>query len=263
MTIPRICLVLLAVLVPFGGGCLYSGNGTLGLPCNTDTECGGTQQCIEHVCGGPQVAATGVLPGTSDGSGTDEGSSDASPSGGDDDDVRTQCEPSETECLGDDVLRQCTAEGKLSTAECTGWCGQESDHNGCQTTPNGEDTCFCLADKDACDAEGTAQCDGDNILVCNDGFWQPYDCDTICLEGGYDGVDSCGAGDGGDPTCYCYDTGCEHGAARCINGHTSQECVNGVWQNFDCYDLECPPGTYSRGCTYFDGDTEGCGCWEL
>lgn len=102
----------------FASGRLYTGDGTLGLPCNTDTECGGTQLCIEYVCGG-------------------------------------------------------------------------------------------------------------NILACTEGFWEPIDCDTACLDAGYLGADSCGVGDGGQPTCFCNAATCTEGARRCVDGDTAQECIGG------------------------------------
>ena len=69
------------------GGCLFSGEGTQGLPCNTDTECGGTQKCIEHVCGGPSALATDASIGASS---DESGSSDEAPmETNDDDEVRT------------------------------------------------------------------------------------------------------------------------------------------------------------------------------
>lgn len=249
---------LLLSLTTFG--CLYTGDETLGLPCNTDTECGGTQLCIERVCGGPTMLGT-------DGTGiSSEGSSDdTSPWGdeqsGDDDEVRTECLASETECLDGNVLRLCN-EGKLETRACDGWCGQASDHNGCGTNPAGVDECQCLNPKATCDDEGAARCDGNNVVVCTDGFEEPYDCDTICLDAGYGGVDSCGSNDVGDPTCYCSDT-CIDGAVRCVDDGTAQECWNGTWQSpYDCVDGMCPEGSYSHGCTYFAGDTAACGCWE-
>jgi len=256
-------LVGVIVIASSTAGCLYSGDGTLGLPCNADTECGGTQLCIERVCGGPIAADTGATSTTDAGGGGTSGATDSqsSPSG-DDDDVRTQCEPSETQCLGDDVLRLCTDEGKLSTAACTGWCGQGAEHNGCQRTPSGVDTCFCLNSNAPCDTEGVAQCDGGNIVQCTDGFWEPFDCDTVCLDGGFTGADSCGAGDSGQPTCFCYESGCTEGARRCVDGDTAQECIGGAWETYGCDEVTCSAGTYSRGCTYIAGETESCGCWE-
>ena len=245
------------------GGCLFGGDGTQGLPCNTDTECGGTQKCIEFVCGGPEEVATGVA--LTSGSSEASSGADEAPMTTDDDDVRTQCEPSETECLDGDTLRECT-DGKLSTRDCNGWCGQGAAHNGCQTAPDGDDECFCLNPTEPCTTEGEYQCDGDNYTHCVEGFADPVDCDTQCISDGYAaGVDYCGLNEIGDVTCWCFGEGssCEDGASRCLDSETSQECWGGQWQNYDCAAIECPAGTYSRGCTYFAGDTEGCGCWPL
>lgn len=240
-------------------GCLYTGEGTLGLPCNTDSECGGTQLCIEYVCGGPVIAtgSTGIATGDSSGTVGDEAQSS-----GDDDEVRTECLPSETECVGDGVLREC-ADGKLETFGCEAHCGRASDHNGCNTNPAGTDECYCLNPKAACNDEGALRCDGNNIVECSNGFEEPYDCDTVCLDAGYAGADSCGTGDSGEPTCFCSSSACTHGASRCVDDHRAQDCIDGVWQSiYDCDEGLCPEGTYSRGCTYFAGDTTACGCWE-
>jgi hypothetical protein len=242
------------------GGCLFSGEGTQGLPCNTDTECGGTQQCIEHVCGGPQVLPSAESIGSSDESGS---TGDDAPMTNDDD-VRTQCEASETQCLDEDTLRKCMEDGKLATRDCNAWCGQGTAHNGCQTDPAGIDICFCLNPVEECTREtGAYLCDGGLLLDCVDGFTVPMDCDAVCVDAGYPGgAESCGPGETGAGTCFCTDT-CTEGATRCIDGDTAAECGGGSWTTYDCDERECPPGSYSRGCTYFAGDTEACGCWEL
>jgi hypothetical protein len=241
------------------GGCLFSGEGTQGLPCNTDTECGGTQKCIEHVCGGPVAIATDVSIGSSDSS----GSSDDAPMTTEDDEVRTQCDASETQCLDGNTLRLCTDDGKLSTRDCNGWCGQGTEHNGCQTDPGGNDTCYCLNPVQECSfAQGDYTCDGGLLLDCVDGLTVPMDCDAVCVDAGYPGgAESCGPGESSD-TCFCVNT-CIEGAMRCIDGDTAAQCSGGSWTTYGCDEIECPAGSYSRGCTYFAGDTEACGCWEL
>jgi hypothetical protein len=250
-------LGFLAVL----GGCLFSGEGTEGLPCNTDTECGGTQKCIEYVCGGPQVVPSALSSGSSDDSGS---SGDDDPSTNDDDDVRTECEASETQCLDDNTLRKCMEDGKLATRDCNAWCLQGVAHNGCQTDPGGIDTCFCLNPVEKCTRDpGAYVCDGGLLLDCVDGLTKPLDCDHICYEAGYSGgAESCGPGDSGSDTCFCTDT-CTQGAMRCVDGDTAAQCDAGSWTTYDCDEIECPAGTYSRGCTHFSGDTEACGCWEF
>jgi len=251
-------------LVAAIGGCLFSGDGTQGLPCNTDTECGGTQTCIEQVCGGPTAVATDVsiTVGSSEESGS---SGDEAPMTTNDDDVRTQCEASETECLDDSTLRQCTDDGKLSTMDCNGWCGQGAAHNGCQQAPDGSDTCFCLNPPQPCTEEGDYECDGDNYTRCVDGLAMPYDCDDICVGDGFPaGAESCGLNAQGYVTCFCFEgSTCEDGATRCVDDSSAASCYGGSWETSDCSEIECPAGSYSRGCTYFPGDTEGCGCWEL
>lgn len=247
------------------GGCLYSGDGTQGLPCNTDTECGGTQVCIEHICGGPAAAETGVTTGIGSADATDHGSDGSSgdaPVGDEDSDVRTECEPSETQCLEGEVLRVCTEDGKLSTRDCEGWCGRGTAYNGCHETPAGEELCWCLNQPAECTDEGSVHCEGTNIIECSDGLEIAHDCDSVCIDAGYSGADSCALSDG-QPTCFCLDGGCTDGARRCVDDDTAQECAGGSWQTYDCADANCPAGTYSRGCTYIPGDTESCGCWDL
>lgn len=243
-------------------GCLYSGEGTLGLPCNTDLECGGTQACVEHVCGGPQAMGPqeGSTGATTDAESSSGGEVDTI-SGGDDEQIRTMCEPSETECLDDETLRKCE-DGKLSTRDCRGFCGEAQPTNGCSELDDGENLCLCLNSWATCTAaqEGTSSCDGNNGRACTDGYWIAEDCDTVCVEGGYPGGSDHCEMQGSTPTCICNET-CVEGAMRCVDSFRMAQCSGGSWTTYDC-DQICKDNDYrySPGCTYFAGDTEACGC---
>ncbi len=251
-----------ALVVP---ACLYDGDGTRGLPCNTDLECGGDQLCVDHVCGGPAAAGT-TGEGGSDGDASSSGNDAATLPGGDDEDVRTMCEPSETQCVGDNTLRECGADGKLSTTDCEGVCGYGSRARGCHTLPSGTDGCYCLNAWEQCTEaqEGQAQCDGNNIRECNAGLWIAADCDSICVDAGYaGGSDHCATGDSGGPTCFCITNAsdCLDGAVYCNDADSQRYCSGGSWYVDECQS-SCENSGYdlSPGCMYFPGDTEACGC---
>lgn len=256
--------LLLPFLVLAAPACLYSGEGTRGLPCNTDLECGGDQLCVEHVCGGP--AAAGTTGDAGSGSGDSSSGGDPSAPGGDDQDVRTMCEASETQCVGDNTLRECGSDGKLRTMDCEGICGYASRSRGCHTLPDGRDGCYCLNAWESCSEadEGQVQCDGNNIRECHEGLWLASDCDSICIDAGYaGGSDHCGAGNSGSPTCFCLSTAseCIDGAVYCSGDASMRYCSGGSWYTDDCQ-TSCQNAGYefSPGCMYFPGDTEACGC---
>lgn len=238
-------------------GCLYSGEGTEGLPCNADTECGGTQRCIERVCGGPRAAGS-----ESGGSGSSEGSGSAG-DGSDDEAVAAGCTPSDDVCLPDDVLRKCH-DGKLETQGCEGICGEARPMYECGASPDdGSPICLCRNERDACEgtAAQTLRCgDSNTLLECDGKFWIPLDCDQVCVEAGYAGADACGPGDASD-TCFC-GSSCTEDAARCVGDDDVAYCWNGAWSQFGC-DEVCESNGYSRavGCDYFaDSGDAGCAC---
>jgi hypothetical protein len=236
--------------------CLYTGNGTEGLPCRTDAECGGAQTCIAQVCGGPSTSSEGS-------SGESDSGSESSSDGGSDEGIRDMCGPADTQCLDGNVLQLCTEDGKLSTRECAGWCGQASPSNGCFTQPEGGDTCYCEDERAPCSAaqEYDYECHDNNLRQCDGAFWTPLDCDSICVDAGYVGADSCGPTETGSGTCFC-NTSCVEGSLRCVDGNTAAQCNGGTWTNYDCNDLCVENGkTFSPGCDFFyDADTESCGC---
>lgn len=249
------------LLVPLVmGGCLYSGDGTRGLPCNTDVECGGRQLCIARVCGGPEQAANETGSGESEDGSSSDG--EGVPGSGDDEPTRDACDPSENACLDGDVLRVCTSEGKLETRGCAGWCGEASPSLGCFEGSDGP-ACGCEFERERCTpGEDTRACLGNNLVNCEDGFWNPGDCDSICVEAGYAGSDgTCGVGQAGSPVCFCADA-CSEGAMRCVDDDTAAWCSGGSWFEYDCTDACIESGyTFSTGCYFFyDSNTESCAC---
>lgn len=239
----------------FTTGCLYTGDQTMGLPCNTDLECGGAQVCIEHVCGGPQGSSG------SEGSSGDSSSDGTTLPASDDDSVKESCTPDDSMCLDNDVLRLCDEDGKLSTIGCAGRCGEASRSLGCFAQAPDGPTCYCEDARDTCSTEGELEClDGHDLSQCTDGWKQPLDCDRVCADAGYSGADNCGAGEGND-VCFC-NTTCVESSIRCVDDHTAAQCFSGAWETYDCNDLCVQNGySFSVGCIFFyDGSGDSCSC---
>jgi len=114
-------------------GCLYDGEGTRGLPCNVDADCG-AQQCVERICGGPDAGSGDESAGES-GSETGEPPTPQS--------FDEPCTPGDRRCLGNNTLEFCDDNAKLSTFRCEAACGMGVATLGCGPGNEGLDVCFC------------------------------------------------------------------------------------------------------------------------
>jgi len=249
------------LLLALTSGCLFDGEQTRGLPCNADEECGPGLSCSDHVCGGlePEVGSSDEASGTeaaqSDETAIDDESSAATPQG---------CTDEDTECLDGNILRSCS-DGKLSTTDCRGPCGEAAPSLGCHHyAAESRDTCFCANARPECEVSNVYTCAPGNALgSCEDGFLDGTDCDDICADAGYGGGDYCGAAqEGTGDICYCGNT-CTDGASRCTNGDTNAVCSGGQWYPESC-DAICRANGYdlSLGCRYDPGWADsGCSCW--
>ena len=120
-------------------GCLYTGEGTQGLPCNLDADCG-AQSCIENVCGGPASDESG-------------GSEESGSGGSEDADLPTPqefpeaCEPGSQQCTGSNSIEICNDEGQLLHLWCEAVCGMGNPvDTGClEDSWEGQDTCWCAS----------------------------------------------------------------------------------------------------------------------
>jgi len=246
------------ILAAAASGCLFNGAETEGLPCNINADCANGLHCVEWVCGGPRLEAT-TEGGSdeSDSSGDDESSTPAQDD--DMDGAREECVPEDTRCIDDDTVRQCTDDGKLQTIGCPGWCGEATPTIGCRDAGAGEQ-CYCTFERQPCSSEGALDCaSGNQMAVCEAGWWEVYDCDVICKDAGYEGSSSCGPGDAND-VCFC-EASCTEAAQRCVNDHEIAGCWSGTWYPESCAQI-CADNGYagSLGCFTFPGDDSGCAC---
>jgi hypothetical protein len=251
---------LAAITMAFGlGGCLFTGAETEGLPCNGNGECAPGLRCIERVC--CRDAASCMADGTGQGTATDAATEPETetepPVASDDGSVRDRCDDSDTVCLDDDVLRYCSDDGKLTTKDCRGFCGEFLETLGClHVVADDEDTCICTFEVESCSPEGATSCDAAaGAMVCDGGTWTRGDCDDVCVAAGYAGADYCDAG-----TCYCGDV-CQEGASRCSGPSTNEVCYGGTWYADSCSTI-CGDAGYAQslGCFYYPGDDSYCMC---
>jgi hypothetical protein len=105
-------------------------------------------------------------------------------------------------------------------------------------------------------SSGEYICDGDYLQMCDDGCtWTSYDCNDLCITGGYDYTTGCSySSDTGDDTCWCdYDSSCECSSGDTLcNGDYLQMCDDGCnWTSYDCNELCITDGyDYTTGCSY-------------
>lgn len=131
-------ILIASALLP---ACLYNGEGTAGLPCNEDADCG-AQACIDQICGGASALAAGV----EDESGEDESGEDESDEGPTPQELPEPCEEGHQACLGSNAMEICDG-GKLISFECEWWCGMDNPpQDGCQADPrDGVESCWCAS----------------------------------------------------------------------------------------------------------------------
>ena len=121
--------------------CLYDGEGTAGLPCNVDDDCG-AQACIDQICGG--ASALTAAGDDEDESGEDESGEDESDERPTPQELPEPCEDGHQACIGSGAMEVCD-NGKLISFECEWWCGMDSaPQGGCQADPrDGVESCWC------------------------------------------------------------------------------------------------------------------------
>ena len=244
-----------AIIIALQAGCLFNGAQTEGLPCNNDEECGRGLQCVERVCGGPEIVAEGETE--TDAEDDESGESSGEPLPEDEDDVRDMCEAADTQCLDGDTLRRCTDDGKLETVGCKGVCGEHWHTLGCaHINEDDVDNCVCMYEHETCDVPGERECSGNGLAQCDGEIMQYQDCDEICLADGYRGAAYC---DGG--TCFCDSSTCAEAAQRCTDSNTIAGCWGGTWYPESCTEI-CRDNGFegSFGCFFFPGEDSWCSC---
>jgi len=122
-------------------GCIYDGEGTEGLPCNTNADCD-VLSCVEGVCGGAESASTGSSDtDVGSESGSDEGSGGGEPTP---QSPPEPCTRGTQTCVGDNALSTCSDDQKLSTYACEAFCGPDDPAETCAQSPlDGVDYCWC------------------------------------------------------------------------------------------------------------------------
>jgi hypothetical protein len=235
-------------------GCLFTGAGTEGLPCNGNGECGPGQQCIERIC--CRDASRCAAGGGEEETETETAAETSLPSSSDDDAVREVCDDSDTVCVNGSVLRYCSDDGKLTTTDCRGVCGEFLETAGCHhLSMQDRDTCVCTFEIEQCTSQGASRCDGNGLEVCDGGIWERGDCDDVCIGAGYGGADYCSGG-----TCYC-GSACQDDALRCSDSNTNAICFGGTWYPESCTTI-CRDAGYDKslGCFYYPGNDSACMC---
>lgn len=137
----RLRNVTLCLVCALPAACLYDGEGTEGLPCNADADCG-AHACVDQVCGGPAGAPLGE---GSSGGGSSEGGSGGSDEGPTPQQLPQPCASGHQACIGSNAMEVCDEDGKLRSFECEAWCGMDNPpQGGCQADPrNGVESCWC------------------------------------------------------------------------------------------------------------------------
>lgn len=132
MSVSRMTSLLTVALA----ACLFDGEGTKGLPCNVDADCG-AQRCVEGTCGGADAATTGT---------GEESGEESTGEPVDEQQLPEPCEDGHMACLGSNAMEICE-DGKLHQFQCEWWCGMgNAVEGGCQADPrDGHEECWCAS----------------------------------------------------------------------------------------------------------------------
>src|SRR5690606_5675957 len=106
MSVSRMTSLLTVALA----ACLFDGEGTKGLPCNVDADCG-AQRCVEGTCGGADAATTGT---------GEESGEESTGEPVDEQQLPEPCEDGHMACLGSNAMEICE-DGKLHQFQCEWW----------------------------------------------------------------------------------------------------------------------------------------------
>ena len=138
---------------------------------------------------------------------------------------------------------------------------------GCEyDSSSGGDACTCEDLPDCECSYGETSCGSSWALSsCDDGcYWTEWDCDSLCLDAGYDRSTGCGydSGSGGD-SCFCEsdpDCECSYGDMACLDSYYIGSCDDGcTFSGYSCDDLCVDAGySYSTGCGW---DSSGYTCF--
>jgi len=223
--------------------------------------------CSPKYLGPDEEGQDDDVAGDDDGSNDDDGDDDDDTSV-DDDDQTEPCDCSEGDynCLSlADTLQMCTDGCNWTFMDCADVCVDAGyDYStGCDYSSEfGHDTCFC----DNCDcSSGDYQCVGDESLnTCDDGCnWTLKDCETLCLDNGYDVLLGCEYSSNlGHDACICDHCECSKGDVECAGTDSINTCLDGCqWVEYDCDDI-CQQGGYSSSdhCGYSE-DSGHDVCW--
>ncbi len=116
-------------------------------------------------------------------------------------------------------------------------------------------------------SEGSYECNGNALKICNNNSWDIYTCDFICVEiGGYsDGADYCGYDPNfGHDACSCNKTACNQESYQCEGMNmTYCDLENGFLKTFPCDNL-CQDGGYEGASSCSNSSSYGhdvCFCY--